>query len=212
MGRFYISFCGKRKNSMKMTGKAKKNYYSIDITGKTFGRLAALYPTAKRSKGGTVIWHCRCSCGTEVDVSYNDLVYTNLKSCGCQKKEHDAALHGYLTHAGGTSIDMVRSRKIPADNTSGYKGVYRIRGKYTAKIVFQKKQYHLGSYETAAEAAAARREAEKLLFEGTADYYERWKARAEEDPDWASANPIRIQVEKREEGQLQVRFMPELDG
>jgi len=197
---------------MEMTGKAKKNYYSIDISNKTFGRLTALYPTAKRSKHGTVIWHCRCSCGTEVDVSYNDLVYTNLKSCGCQKKEHDAALHGYLTHAGGTSIDMVRSRKIPADNTSGYKGVYRIRGKYTAKIVFQKKQYHLGSYETAAEAAAARREAEKLLFEGTADYYERWKARAEEDPDWASANPIRIQVEKREEGQLQVRFMPELDG
>ena len=127
MGRFYISFCGKRKNSMKMTGKAKKNYYSIDITGKTFGRLAALYPTAKRSKGGTVIWHCRCSCGTEVDVSYNDLVYTNLKSCGCQKKEHDAALHGYLTHAGGTSIDMVRSRKI--------------HGKYIVKIVFQKKQH-----------------------------------------------------------------------
>jgi len=188
-----------------------KNYYTIDIAGQTFGRLTALYPTEKRAKHGTVIWHCRCSCGTEVDVSYNDLVYTNLKSCGCQKKEHDAALHGYLTHVGGTSIDMVRSQKTPADNTSGYKGVYFIRGKFVAKIVFQKKQYHLGIYDTAEEAAAARREAEKLLFEGTADYYDRWKTRAETDPAWASANPIRIHAAKTPEGQLEITFEPELN-
>lgn len=32
---------------------------------------------------------------------------------------------------------MLKSKKIPTDNTTGYKGVYLIRGKYVAKIVFQ---------------------------------------------------------------------------
>lgn len=111
---------------------------------------------------------------------------------------------------------MVRSRKIPADNTSGYKGVYKIRGKYTAKIVFQKKQYHLGSYETAEEAARARQEAEKILFGGTAAYYEKWKKRADEDPAWAEANPVRIHVSRADSSgkqrltDLEITFEPEL--
>ena len=43
----------------------------------------------------------------------------------------------FLTHVAGTSVDMLKSKKIPTDNTTGYKGVYLIRGKYVAKIVFQ---------------------------------------------------------------------------
>jgi len=34
------------------------------------------------------------------------------------------------------SFDMIHSCKIPAANTSGYKDVFHIRGRYTAKIVF----------------------------------------------------------------------------
>ena len=44
-------------------------------------------------------------------------------------------------------MDALKSKKVPTDNTTGYKGVYLIRGKYVAKIVFQKKQYFLGTYE-----------------------------------------------------------------
>jgi len=187
-----------------------KSSNRTDITGKTFGRLTALYPTDRRAKKGTVIWHCRCSCGRELDVSYNDLCYTNLRSCGCQKREHDAALSGYLTHVGGTSIDMLRSRKIPADNTTGFRGVYFIRGKYVAKIVFQKKQYYLGSYETPEEAAEVRQAAEQVLFGGSVDYYERWKTRADAEPAWALANPVEIQVERGEDGRLEVNFLPEI--
>ena len=36
---------------------------------------------------------------------------------------------------------------MPADNTTGYKGVYFVRGKYVAKIVFQKKAYYLGNFD-----------------------------------------------------------------
>lgn len=172
-----------------------KNYAYTDITNRKFGRLTALYPTGKRSSGGNVIWHCRCDCQKEIDVSYNDLLYSNLKSCGCQKKEHDQKLQSFLIHVDGTSVDMLKSKKLPTDNTTGYKGVYLVRGKYIAKIVFQKKQYFLGTYERIEDAAAARKEAEKILFDGVAQHYQKWKNYADLDPEWAKAHPISILVD-----------------
>ena len=189
----------------------KKHYYSVDLTGRRFHRLVALYPTEQRSKKGSVIWHCLCDCGREVDFSYNELCYSNLRSCGCQKKEHDKALHGYLVHSGGTSIDLLRSAKLPTNNTSGKKGVYFMRGKWLAKIVFQKKAYYLGTYPDFESAAEARAEAEELLERGTVEHYERWRRAAEEDPEWARNNPICISVEKDGTG-LSVLFLPELNG
>lgn len=76
--------------------KTVKNQPISDIAGQVFGRLTALYPTEGRTAKGSVLWHCRCSCGNEIDVSYNELLYTSVKSCGCQKKEHDQALHSLL--------------------------------------------------------------------------------------------------------------------
>lgn len=72
-------------------------------------------------------------------------------------------------------MDALKSRKVPTDNTTGYKGVYLIRGKYVAKIVFQKKQYFLGTYENIEDAAEARREAEEVLFDGFAKHYRKQK-------------------------------------
>lgn len=187
---------------------APKSRPYVDITGQTFRRLTALYPTSRRTAKGAVIWHCRCACGNEVDVSYNALRYSPQQSCGCQKKAHDQALGEHLTRIDGTSIDLLRSKKLPADNSTGVKGVYFIRGKYVAKIVFQKKQYHLGSFQTLAEAARVRREAEELLFEGSVRHYERWKAIADARPDWAEQHPVEIIVQKREDHGLDVTFLP----
>ena len=187
-----------------------KNYYHADITGQTFGRLTALYPTEKRGKSGTVIWHCRCRCGREVEVSYNDLLYTNLRSCGCQKKEHDAKLPQYLIHVSGTSIDMLKSKKTPSDNTSGQRGVYFTRNRWMAKIVFQKKQYPLGHFMDYDEAVEVRKRAEKELFDDTAVFYERWKAKADIDPEWAKENPVKIIVEKTDNW-FKITRLPDLD-
>ena len=190
--------------------KTVKNYASADIRGQRFGWLVALYQTRKRDKKGSVIWHCQCDCGNEVDVSYNSLMYTHQISCGCKQKAYMASLGSYLTHVNGTSIDAIRSKKIPTDNTTGYKGVYLIHGKYVAKIVFQKKQYFLGTYENIEDAAQARKDAEELLFDGVAQFYQRWKERADNDPGWAAANPIGVQVYKNELGYLTVSYSPEI--
>ena len=205
------------QGSLLMTGKRtrcpskvhEKNYAYVDITGQRFGRLVALYPSRRYDESGSVVWHCQCDCGNEVDVPYNSLMYANQKSCGCQKKEHDQKLKTFLTHVAGTSVDMLKSKKVPTDNTTGYKGVYLIRGKYVAKIVFQKKQYFLGTYENIEDAAQARREAEEVLFDGVAEHYRKWKEIADTDPEWAEQNPVQVIVNKAGQG-LDVMLFPEL--
>ena len=186
----------------------KKNYASADISGQKFRRLTALYPTEKRSAKGSVVWHCICECGREIDVTYNNLLYTGMQSCGCKKKEHDQALNTMQTHVAGTSIELLQSSKTPKNSTTGRRGVYLIKGKYVAKINFQKKAYYLGTFDQIEEAAAVRKEAEELLFEGTTEHYRKWELRAAQDPQWAERNPIEIHVTNHHERGIAVEFLP----
>ena len=188
--------------------KSTKNYASSDITGQRFGRLTAIFSTNKRDAKGFVIWHCRCDCGNEIDVSYNNLMYCGQQSCGCKKKEHDKALAGYLTHVDGTSIDALKSRKIPKNNTTGVKGVYYIKDRYLAKIVFQHRQYFLGTYESLEDAAQARKKAEDLLNDKVVGFYEKWLEKAAADPVWAKDNPVKILVNRLDDGELDVVLQP----
>jgi len=182
-----------------------------DITGKKFNRLTALYISKRNDPKDGVVWRCRCDCGNEVDVPYNNLVFCYQKSCGCRKKEHDKKLSSFLTHVAGTSVDMLKSKKVPTDNTTGYKGVYLIKGKYVAKIVFQKKAYYLGTYANIADAAQARKEAEKVLFDGVAEHYAKWKEKADTDPSWAEENPIQIFVSQNSDKRLSLSLLPVLN-
>ncbi len=190
--------------------KTQKEYYFADIAGQRFGRLTALNPTKQRDNGGGVVWHCKCDCGNEADVPYNNLMYANQRSCGCQKKEHDKLLGTLQTRVDGTSLDIIKSQKVPTDNTTGYKGVYLIKGKYMAKIVFRKKAYYLGSYDNIEDAHEARLDAEEALFQSTVEYHARWQKKAA-DPEWAKENPMQIFVTKTND-QFHVSFLPVLDG
>ena len=57
-----------------------------DLTGKQFGRLTAIAPTAKRING-SVVWKCSCSCGADKEVSAHSLRDGNTQSCGCLQTE-----------------------------------------------------------------------------------------------------------------------------
>ena len=142
-------------------------------------------------------------------MPYNHLLYTNMKSCGCRKREHDLQLKEFLPHVDGTSISHLRSKRTPKNNTTGVRGVYLIRGKYVAKIVFQKKQYLLGTYDRIEDAAEARKAAEEIVNDRVAAFYDLWMKYAEENPQWGENNPIRISVERRN-GELQVELLPKL--
>lgn len=54
-----------------------------DIRGQRFGRLTAVEPTEERSRKGSVIWKCKCDCGSEVCTDLGQLMAGNRKSCGC---------------------------------------------------------------------------------------------------------------------------------
>lgn len=203
--------------SRLMTGRrthcgCEKNAYMCDIAGQRFGRITALYATKARDAKGSVIWHCRCDCGENVELSYNVLRYSEIRSCGCQKRRHNRALSGFLTHVSGTTLDILKSTKIPKNNTTGVKGVYLIKGKYVAKIVFQKKQYYLGGYATLEEAAQARREAEIAINETAVAYYERWKARAQKEPEWAKKYPVSLIIDRDARGKPVLICRPELEN
>ena len=88
--------------------------------------------------------------------------------------------------------------------------MYRYRGKYAAKIVFQQKAYYLGSYFRIEDAVQVRKEAEELLFDGSAAFYEKWKEKAQADPEWAAENPMEIHVTRDSAHGLQVKFLPEM--
>lgn len=106
----------------------------LDLAGIQLGHLTVLEATDHRSSQGSIIWRCRCDCGNEIDVSYKALVYGNQQSCGCKKREHESELGTYLTHIDGTSIEALKSSKIPSNNTTGVRGVYCVKGRYKAKI------------------------------------------------------------------------------
>lgn len=183
-----------------------------DIRGQKFRMLTALYPTALRGHNGSIQWHCRCDCGNEVDAYADDLLYNPmLVSCGCAKKKCNQTLSQKLVHIAGTSIDAIRSEKVRSDSTTGVRGVYMRREKFRAVITFQQKCYFLGSYETLEAAAQARQAAEEALFESTVGFYEQWKKRADEDPEWAACNPIDIHVGRNAAGEFELELRPDLN-
>ena len=58
----------------------------IDITGRRFGRLTALYRDGW-SNSWQAMWVCRCDCGKEVRVFKTNLMSGRSRSCGCLKSD-----------------------------------------------------------------------------------------------------------------------------
>lgn len=65
------------------------NHNFIDETGKQYGQLTVLY-RAPNSPSGRAMWHCRCSCGNEIDVLGKSLRNGNTQSCGCLQRKRAA--------------------------------------------------------------------------------------------------------------------------
>lgn len=201
---------GRRKHCASKVHRHSRG--KTDIQGIRMGNLTPLYPTEARDARGSVIWHCRCDCGKELDLSYNILMYTNQRSCGCRREANTASLRSHLTHVADTTVNSLKSQKLPKNNTTGHRGVYFIRGKYVAKINFQRKAYYLGAYDNIDDAIEARLDAQEQLFDTTASFYEKWQKKAEADPQWAEENPVKISVEQKEQAAFKVTLLPVMDN
>ena len=56
-----------------------------DLTGQQFGKLKVIYFIG--IKNHRAIWHCKCDCGNEKNISSTDLISGHTKSCGCLHQE-----------------------------------------------------------------------------------------------------------------------------
>jgi len=156
----------------------KEHTTAVDLTDWTFGRLRARHPTGERDHKGSIIWHCTCSCGGEIDVTQDRLMSKNTKSCGCLKKEAQANLPGTLHHMDGTCVEFLKRRQR-SDNTSGHTGVYRLKnGRCRAVIGFKGRRLHLGNYDTFEEAVKVREHAKDALHNTFIEQYDQWQAGA----------------------------------
>ena len=126
-----------------------------------FGNLIAIEPTERKSADRSVCWKCRCTaCGKEKEIPANQLKKGVQISCGCERAHRLQKTNGYIE---GTCLKKVFSDKINRNNTSGYKGVFLKRGKWTAQIQYKKKVYYLGSFDSLKDAVDARKEAENWV-------------------------------------------------
>ena len=98
----------------------------------------------------------------------------------------------------GTCIEMLEKRKYRRDNTSGFRGVTRMKnGRFRAYIGFKGKRYYIGCFEQYDEAVDARIEAEELIHGGFLQAYRGWEEQAEGKPQWKEKNPLVFEVSKR---------------
>ena len=67
------------------------NGHFRDYTNEKFGRWTVQYFVKKNSCGAS-IWHCKCDCGTEKDLTVTTLVSGYSKSCGCLRDETTSKL------------------------------------------------------------------------------------------------------------------------
>src|SRR5712664_2744145 len=64
-----------------------------ELTGETFGRWTVLNRAPNRQQPGNgyvTYWLCRCECGTEREVSTQNLTHKS-RSCGCRNREASGA-------------------------------------------------------------------------------------------------------------------------
>lgn len=58
----------------------------IDLRGRRFGRLTAMY-RGENTKYNDTTWVCICDCGNQKTIRYSDLISGKTISCGCYKAE-----------------------------------------------------------------------------------------------------------------------------
>ena len=61
-------------NHTQSCGCLIREVHGNDLTNQRFGKLIALYPCDyKKPSSPSIVWHCRCDCGNECDVTSSNL-------------------------------------------------------------------------------------------------------------------------------------------
>lgn len=147
------------------------NDQRLDLTGQRFGQLTALAPAGK--VGSMSAWRCLCDCGKETVVTIGHLRNGTTSSCGCKPS---------VTLVDGTCVELIRSKTIRRNNTSGVTGVEWVprSNAWRAVIFFKGKRHYLGCYGKFEDAVKARQRGEEEYFEAFLEEFSRTAQEAAE--------------------------------
>jgi len=82
-------------------------------------------------------------------------------------------------------------------------------GKYYVSISSNKKsRIYLGVFDNLEDAVKQRKAAEALLSD--TEYFKKWTAKAQTDPEWAKNNPIDIKLQRNGKNDYSISLIPEL--
>ena len=96
----------------------------LELAGQESGLLLVLYECG-RSKNGSVLWKCRCTCGNECIVRSSDLRKQRTQSCGCLKREitrERNTTHGLTTKHKRLCNSIRKHFMWISEGRSGYQG------------------------------------------------------------------------------------------
>ena len=149
---------------------------ALDLTGQRFGRLIAVSKEDGR-------WFCRCDCGGTRRVWTRHLQSGGTRSCGCITIERlhampDVHLLGIMARNAmrhqGTIICAITGDKPNSNSTTGVRGVaFHHSGRYRAYLYLNKRQIHLGLYDTLEEAKQARKDGEERYYRPVIEAFKR---------------------------------------
>ena len=165
--------CGCRAGVAQKRRGSTENIAHKDYAGVTFGELTGI------ERVGRDKWLWQCSCGQRKIIRPSLVQAGDIQSCGHvlrqtgRRKILDDNVMGFVD---GTSLAAIRgivNGTMRSTNTSGVTGVQVVRRgdrvRYKARIVYQRKEHSLGTFDTLEEAAKARREAETQYFGAALD-------------------------------------------
>ena len=155
--------------------------------GKIYGNLKVLEydeESTSKDKHKSTYVKCQClKCNSITSIPIARIRAGQAKSCfSCAKKNLELGWDFVKEDCiQGTRVSSIQIKKKNKNNTSGYTGVSKCKnGKYRAYIYFQRKQYHLGEYNTPEDAYEMRLKAEKEIYGDFLQWYastfpEKWE-------------------------------------
>lgn len=164
----------------------KRKAEAMDLTGRRFGKLFVLRRDVRKD-GGNWYWICECDCGNRKSIRGTSLLMDGgTRSCGCVQREvasetgrrtvaENARKQIERNMAYRTNFQVIESRNLPKNNTSGHKGLYwdKKREMWQAYIHIHRTRKFLGRYHDYEDAVKARELAEEKYFEPLIEAKER---------------------------------------
>lgn len=168
------------------------NRNNIIEPGMGFYWIKILEDTRKRTKSGDKIFNCECICGKTFERS-SDSIKQSLRenriiSCGCKHPMLTADIGGKFAYnekrieetikslgqISGTTMQGILRKKVNKNNNTGIRGVTLMKnGKYRVRLMICRKDVARSKlFDTLDEAAAYRKELERIFYKPFIDEFE----------------------------------------